>query len=63
MIKEKPILFCADMVCSITDGRKTQTRRIAKPISRPIPQAIFCMSARHGRRLRMEIIYIKPIPF
>lgn len=30
MIKEKPILFCADMVCSITDGRKTQTRRIAK---------------------------------
>ena len=28
---EHPILFQAEMVCAILDGRKTMTRRVIKP--------------------------------
>lgn len=36
-MREKPIIFSTEMVKAILDGRKTQTRRLAKPQPEPGP--------------------------
>ncbi|WP_277971793.1 hypothetical protein [Pantoea agglomerans] len=37
-MRERPILFNADMVCAVLDGRKTQTRRIMREQPEVIPK-------------------------
>ena len=71
-IKERPIIFSAPMVSAILDGRKTQTRRIAKSIGivpgigpvcngsdniRDWPQ--FCQYGKPGCRLWVKETYCK----
>jgi len=46
-MKEHPIIFKGEMVRAILDGRKTQTRRIVKPM--PLPECDSCVDIDYGR--------------
>lgn len=46
-MKEHPIIFNGEMVRAILDGRKTQTRRIIKPM--PLPECDSCVDIDYGR--------------